>query len=457
MVLRLARFVRAVVGRRHFRLPVVLGVLGGVLLLASLLLPWFSVPDASGRPPTIVIREAPATWVFKTLCAVWLARLAWVRRSNAHPSTMARAAVLLLGIVLVYPHAVMVWCPDTAGKAAWLRTQHESLTTREGELWTSNEVKLTEWKDRVYLSNISEEAAVIHTPTLSPAAVPFGRLNDLLEWFGYSNSFCFFARRGWGLAIVGCSLLLLSLLYGARGPDPACILAVSSACGAFVATASAVCLFPAALCAWEVERSRDAAERGELACSLDRLEWAARLVPTIRENGDFANQLGLLQTRLGIQGPESSLYRAKVLEGEGRFEEADELFEAILRADHEGAVLRREAVRGRLRQGIRELNSGETSLAVQTLQAVLEADPCNLKVNFALQIASLRAARFDAIGELASRMRSVYAQINTINTLPVLGLVEENMTYAAYLRGDTAAAYTGWKILGDPKRLAKER
>jgi hypothetical protein len=445
---------RALAIGRRCRLAVVVGALGGALVFASLLLPWFSVPETFQDPPHVFAREPLATLFFKALCAAALvAGVAWIRRLALPRHVAARAAAILLGVLLLYPHAVMVWCPVTAGEAAWLHAQHESLVWKGGDLWTSDELRASEWKNRVYVADMLEGTTVVPTPAFSPRAIPFDQLQDLLDWLGYSNSFCFFARAGWGLAIGGCTLLLFALCRGARSPDFRCLAAASRAGGMFVLVTTAICLASAGLCALQLDRSRRAAERGDLALSLHRLEVAAKLVPALRENTDFAEQVGMLQFKLGMQTPEASLYRAAALESRGQFEEAEAMFAAMVGKDRSAATPTREAIRALLRRGVRQLNSGQPLVAAQTLRSVLDADPCNVKANYALELAYLRTGRFEQVSDLAVRMQAVYRYFNTTDKLPVLGAVGEDIAYAAYLRGDAAAAHAAWKRLGDPKRL----
>jgi hypothetical protein len=392
---------------------------------------------------------------FKVIVAVCATAALAGARASRRPRAV-RIMATLLSALLLFPHAVMVWCPETAGKATWLHAQHEGLTWTGGDTWTSGENKNIGWKDRVSVADMLEEVGVMRTPALSPGTVPFASVHDLLDWLGYSNSFCFFVRGGWGFALAGSVLLLIALCRGAHGPDRRSILDASRSGGAALAVAIAICLLPAALCALQIERARVAAERGSLALSLRRLELASKLLPVTTQNSDLVDQIGLLQARLGMQTSEASLYRAKTLERLGHLDEAEVLFASILSSAGPPGPVRREASRALLRRGIRELNSGEAKSALETLEAVLGADPCNVKANYALQMAYLRLMRFDSVGPLAARMRRVYRFFNTLTKLPVLAATEENVAFAAYLAGDSVAAHSAWTKLSDPKLLRTE-
>jgi hypothetical protein len=446
------------------RLSLAVGAFGVALLFASATQPWFGVPDAApnqlANSLAIVAREAPVTPAFKVLCLLALGAAAWAAMRLDRPRlATARIFSALLGALLLYPHTVMVWCPATAARAAWLEQQHASLTWGGGDVWTSAEYKkLDGHKDRVYVAEMLDESGVMHTPALSPEAIPFESAHDLLVWFGYSNTFCLFVCGGWGVALAGSILLIVAACRSRHGADRQALWAASRTALLFLSGAFVFCLLPAAVCGAQIERSRQAAERGQIGLSLERLELAAQLLPVIRQNSDFVDEIGLLDARLARQTREATLHRAKMMQRQGRLEQADVLFVSIIGANpNEGDMVRREAVRGLLRRGIEKLNSGEPKAALETLETVARADPCNLKANYALQLASLRAMRLESVDALAARMRTVYRYFHTLTKLPVLGAAQENVALAAYLQGDALAAHLAWKKLADPKLLRTER
>jgi hypothetical protein len=444
---------------RHQRLSFAVGALGVLLLLASVGLPWFGVPHAISHVPdavTIKARDAPVTPLFKGLCVVALVASGWAARRAARSRWVAaQIAAGLFGILLLYPHAVVVWCPEIAGEAAWLRAQHASLTWGGGDVWISGEYKYFGWKDRVYVAPMPVETAVMRTPALSPEAVPFASLHDLMNWFGYSNTFCFFVSGGWGLALVGSVLLLIAVVRRQEGADMRSVLAACRVGATVFGAALALCLVPAGLCGLAIEGARNAAERGLLGVSRDRLQLAARLLPMIRQNGEVVDQIGFLDARLGKPTAEAALHEAKVLEQEGKPDQAQQAFAAVLR-DHRDGAIGREAVRGLLARAIDMLNSGRATDAVAILETVLAADPCNVKANYALEAAYLRVHRLERIGELAARMRAIYKHVTAITKVTVLASAQENLADAAYLQGDALAAHLAKKKLSDPKLIRTE-
>jgi tetratricopeptide (TPR) repeat protein len=229
--------------------------------------------------------------------------------------------------------------------------------------------------------------------------------------------------------------------------------AASGALAGSFAAGLVLALLPVAVCAFHLDRARDAVERGEPALALERMDHAARVLPVVAESSDFALQRGLLQTRLGLQTPEAKLYEARVLQGQGLYEQAETLFASLLTSGPAEGPVHREAVRGILRRGIRQLNSGETTPAIDSLEAALRADPCNVKASYVLQLAYLRVARFESLRELVATMRTTYRFFNSDTKVPILSAAQENIAYAAYLQGDPAGAHAVWKTLGDAKTL----
>jgi hypothetical protein len=439
-----------------YALAVGVAAVGALLLLESLALSWFRVPEGVPGVPTVVGREAPATATFKIVCVLGLATILGLARVRATRRRAAEIAAAMLAVLLLYPHAVMVWCPATAERATDLFEEHANLASGGGDVFVSDENKMTGWKDRVYVPDTLPEATVTRVPSLTPQAVPFGQPRHLLEWFGYSNAFCFFSGAGWPIAIAGAVSMLIGLCRRPTGIDLGRSTAAARAGASSLVVLGLAALAPAAGCAIEIERARDALELGATGLSLERLQWAAHLVPAVRRDSGFLEQIGMMQSRLGIDSAEARLHRAIVLQRQGEFEPADALLASVAGEPSAAEAVRREAARGLLRRGIRSLNSGELANATDTLEAVLRVDPTNLKANYALEIAYLRASRFDAVPALAERVRGIYHYIGTVTKVSVLGANDENLAMAAYLRGDALEAHRAWQKLSDPKSLRTE-
>jgi hypothetical protein len=439
----------------------VLGALGGLLLLLALLLHWFYYP-VSG-PPTpqlpfaVVGREAPATILFKLVSIAAIASGAlWARRSagaDAARCVAARVSAALFCLLLFYPHAVMVWCPATSAKVQWLESQHAQLTRRTGDDSVLSEVKKYEWKNRVYPIDLPNRVDTMNAPALSPMAIPFGGLSQLFDWFGYSNAFCEFASKGWGLSLLGSFLVFLASCRARDGLDYAPLRAGARAGGAVIGVGAAMALAAAALEGLELDRARSAVEEGRPAVGLARLETATRLLPLLRESSEIALQRGILEAGLGRPTPAAQFYRAKVLQSEGLLDEGDETFGSLLVSQPDGPI-RRESERAILRRGVRKLNAGEVGSAIHSLEAVLQADAASPKANYVLQLAYLHVSRFDSLRAVARTMRRTYLFFSSDLRLPIMATAQENLAYASYLENDAMGAHTLWATLSDPKYLA---
>ena len=446
---------------RRGRLSFVVGLVGLGCLFGASWLRWFAVPD--GRPglplgtSAVFGVEASATYLYKFLCLVVIAAVVFLAVRVAEPRhVVARVAGILFAALLFFPHIVMIWSPGVSARATWLDLEHVNLTANTGDEWEGSEAKAFDWKANVYASDLLPSTSVIRTPSLHPTLSPFGSLKEMLGWFGYSTAYCNFVCAGWFMALVGALLLLISTARSPRGPDFDALTVWAKTFAMSMGAAIVMSMVPAWLCAWQIDRARAAYERGDFALALDRLESAASIVPAIRANGDFVEQRGLLDTRLGRDTAGAELHRARVLAQTGHFEEAETYLAALAGAPHVGDGVRLEATRQLIRRGIRKLNSGAVGSAIETLEGVLRRDPCDIKASYAIQLAYLRTGDSDAVQSLGLRMRSTYRFFNSIEKLPVLGAVQENVMYAAYLRGDVTATQAAHQLLTDPSRLAKE-
>jgi tetratricopeptide (TPR) repeat protein len=249
---------------------------------------------------------------------------------------------------------------------------------------------------------------------------------------------------------------MLASCRRAAGPDLSVARTAAITFGKALLVGLALALVPAGVCALLIEGARRDVEHGRTADALRRLDAAATIVPLIRMNADVVAQQGLLADRLGRDTPEAALHRARVLLLRGHWQEAEAMLESVAGDPMTRLGTRLEAIRYLLRHGIRQLNSGETNVAIATFEAVLAHDPCDLKADYALQLAYLRSGRSQGVPALAAKARAIYAYFNTIDKLPVLGAVQENVMYAAFLRHDLAATQAAHQLLMDPGRVAKE-
>jgi hypothetical protein len=113
-----------------------------------------------------------------------------------------------------------------------------------------------------------------------------------------------------------------------------------------------------------------------------------------------------------------------------------EVYKALAAESPKGGAVHREAVRAILREGTHALNGGRYDSACEWLEFVLREEPCNLKANYALQLAYLRTDRLADVVWLVRRIEATYAHFQMPTKDIVLALSHENEMFAALRAGD---------------------
>lgn len=435
-------------------LAFVTGVLGYLLLLAAAFLPWFRVPESQTADGlvTVVGIEPRVAVIFKALCVVAIAG-AWLEHRLARQRDhVARLLAVFFVTLLFFPYFVMVWSPAVAAQASWLQTQHESMSWLGGDIYGEQEIKDIEFKKYVEVADEEMSVASFPLPNWMPATIQWSRLPELIAWLGYSNQFCQFVNKGWFAALAGVLLALVPQCRGARGfRFPVCE-SISRTGMVGLSVGGAVALVPLFAAGCLVSFSRDAVQRGDYAASLQWLNRAAHVLPAIQQDTDFLVQQGVLEDRLGLETPSVALRRATLLDQQGFTTRAREEFNALLATAPAGSALQRETVSALLHSSIRSLNRGQAQSAVESLDCVLEHDPCNVKALYTLQLACLRTSQFERLPSLVARMEEGYRFFTTRTKAPVIAAAYENGALAEYLRGRTDEALALRRIsMGRPR------
>ncbi|MCE9611877.1 MAG: hypothetical protein K8R23_16895 [Chthoniobacter sp.] len=423
------------------------GWLGVGCLALGIVLPWLPLPEfvPGGAPFAGAVRsfEPGLVLVFRAVCLLALLALAWGARVRNRQAVWLAAALLLA--VLFFPVAVLRLAPAAAARAAWLWSQHDQLTGYTGDIYTAQEVRDATWQQRILVVNEPLETRILELPTWSPANLEWGRFLQITEWFGLSAWFAQTLGRGWGLALGGAVLLVL-----VRGRERALAepgffrRAVRPACAVGAAVLGLATL-PSFIAAHHLAAARDLVRGGDPAAALAALECAARAVPAVREDGIFFLQVGRLESELGRATVAAEIFRAQRLAEDGFLQQAEDGLRAALPATPPNSVERRVVVRNLLVRAVDVLNTGQANRALVLLETVLAADPCNLKANYALQIACVRLGRPAELRLLAVRMRQTYRFLNTPTQRPVLAAAEENLASAEWQFGEPATALAHWQ------------
>ncbi|MGE3820225.1 MAG: tetratricopeptide repeat protein, partial [Isosphaeraceae bacterium] len=332
---------------------------------------------------------------------------AWHRRTSDRKAMLASAT---LTVQLFFPCIVMAWEPTLSARANWLQIQHENLTWLGGDLCTNLEYSRKSWKDGVYLVDTPRQINVVRMPSSGLGAFQFGRAIVWFETLGYSNRFCQFVNRGWIAAVAGMTFLILGECLPGGGLDRRrfvrSLIAMVATFGVGVGLVSG----PVIRAARELERARDASARGLFRKAEIHLGRAIEDLPSLREDTFHIAQSGLIDYRLGrtdtLMG---RLFAANLMERQGRYTQAITEYLRLVDDSPRESALRREALRAVLRFGTHALNGGRFDRAREWLERVIEEEPCNLKANYALQLAYLRTGRRADVERMVRRIELEYA------------------------------------------------
>ena len=430
----------------HRLAAVGVALVAAFLLLLALWKPWMAVPARIVEGPGEAVRcEADKPLValpFRAACLVFAAVMgvghAWHRRTS---DRKARLAAAFLASQLLFPFAVMALEPRLSAQANWLHIQHENLVWLGGDLHTNLEEGRKAWKEGVYLVDTPRQVNVIRMPSSSLGAFQLGRLMTWCEALGYSNRFCQFVNRGWIAAIAGTVLLIMAeclpggRLDRRRAAKAAGTFAVALAVGLMVA------LLPILISSGEIDRARSCVARGAYDDAERHLRRAALVLPALREDTFYVAQRGLLDFRRGRLGTvEGRLFRANLMERQGRYAQALDEYRSLIRGTPRESATHREAIRAILRAALHAMNGQRNDQAIAWLEEVLADEPCNLKANYALQLAYLRDRRRADVERLVRRIAAIYAYYQMPTKAIVLASSYENAMLAAFREHDAEAA-----------------
>ena len=439
-------------GRLSWRRPLTLGVQfggAGLLLLAGFL-PWFSLPvDILHNDGVceVVLQPTVYTPYFQAasvgFACAWLAALPLRLRSLSDRGLPA--ACLMLLAVLLFPHFVVMWDADVSGRAAWLQVQFENMTWVGGDINTSFEYIDAAFKQHVYLVDSPRQIEVFKTPTWPAEHFGFNRLPAVVEWLGYTDAFCQFARPGWLAALIGSGAVLLGSLFtrhslDARIMSRAFLSLTAACCGA----AAAAMIGPFAAQS-HLETGAAHAAVGDYEAALDELKAAERYAPALRHDTYFVAQRGLLELRTG-QGaaPFGALYEANRLERLGEYKTALDAYRKVAATYADHVAVRREATRAVLRSAVHALNGGRFAEAEREFRETLHIDPCHLKARYGLQLTLLRRGDYEGVLQEAAIFDDLCRTFRFPSRKMIASAAQQHAYLAAYRSGDMTAAWRRW-------------
>ena len=417
-------------------------------LIVSLRGSWFDGPIGftTANGSSQVIKAEPwSTPCYKvaTSCMAGYALAAWAAK-GIWRRTLPLALATWMAMLLMFPWTVMVLDDQVAPQAAWLQTQHENLTWLGGDLSTSQEQAALNWKNRLYVVDAPTTVSLAAPPQWLPWQLGLERLPQLFDWLGYTNTFCQFARRSWMLALFGTACLLATSCFD-RDTFVVARMRCALLCAAVVAFLGGLVAsglqFAGGHC---IGRAAECTRHGSYLEASRHLEHAAWFLPALRFDTDYLTQRGLLDHLAGSDTRAAIILRAHLLEREGRYAEAEQIYESLLASHAPGSgtsPVQRAALLGYFRSAVHALNCGDDEQAIRQLEQILKFDPCNLKANYMLQLAYLRLGEHDAMVHLVAQLYATYGCFKFPNKRVVLAAGQQNMAYGAFQEGDLLRAW----------------
>ena len=419
-------------------LQLLIVVVGVGLVTTSLLLNWFDIPQANSPAYSFeqIVRRVPACQIwFQAIVALGglLLLLTAVFCKQRLVSTLVASALLF--VPLAFPYFVMLQSPELAADASWLQMQHDNLTWLGGDIYSEAAAGSSAWKAKVYWVDPPRQIFVAPIPDWSLSEIGLDKMEDILVWLGYSNTFCQFARTGWFFSVMGCFLLVLATVLTSSSANFQRAGYGIALFGSLILVSSVVALsgpFSAHQHLLAAERESSARNYEQ---ALEELEHCVRLFPVLSQDSHYLCQRGLLEFRSGRESDYTELHQTLSLESSGRYDQSYEIWKSICQSDISG--LRREGLRAVLRFAVQDYNCNRIELARQRLQFVLSRQPGNVKVIHYLQILSLREEDVSSAHQMCQWMHEVTRHLN-FNTSKVLKYSsQQNAKLAAAVTGDT--------------------
>lgn len=403
-------------------------------LLGSWLWPWLLVPGAASGAPPVIGGEYPDCQVlFQVVCGCY--GLAAIASSFWRPWDRVAVVRASLGLcsVLFFPYCQMASQPSLTARAAWLHVQHENLTWLGGDIFRNQELEQSPSQMDLYLSDTPRQVAVLDLPSWSPLDAGLHSLPGLVEWLGFTNTFCQFVRRGWWLALLGMSCLLLYTLFeNGRASMLRMRWAVRTMLWAGCLGALVAWIPPLRASAM-LSRAAASTQRGDHVHARRWLAAAGQTWNPLREDTWYIVQRGLTEFRLETGSPYANYHAARAREEVRQFDLAVDAYRNLAQDRTVPSPIRREACRGVLRHAVRAVNAGNWEQAVRDLRLVLEVEPYNIKALYALHLCYIHVGNGAALRDASLQLASVYSYLNYPDKQIVLGKSNELATKARLL------------------------
>ena len=424
----------------------ILAVLGIVLLVLSATQHWFSVPrgfaETSAVTPIDVMTESPQSLVAFKVGSILVA-LAMVSSLLLTNGRLVRIVIssLWLAALVTFPYWSIIGDTRIGADAAWMQSQYENLTWLGGDLSTSFEYIALEGKTKIYVVDTPRSVQVVPLPTWKISDLSPIYLQDLLSWLGYNNTFCQFVRRGWVFAALGTFCILLISSADKSRVRSRYLGTGLGVFGVAVAIAAVTAWSRPLIASGEIASAQSSVALGEYAQASLHLRRAIRVYPPIAYDTRIVAQLGLNDYFGGRrESSESQLFQANLTERSGRYAQSTAVYRSLMETLPRTCAAHHEACRAVLRSAVNCLNSGANEQAVAEFRYVLDAQPTNIKANYGLGLALLRAGRREELDSLGKKQRGVLSCFQFPNKKVVLADIHRQRLMSALEAGDTEHA-----------------
>lgn len=419
-------------------------LIGYAAVLFSSQRPWFSVPSAvdgnMNRVIEFVAFEPSCTQAFQFIMIVGISLLTLSSLKSREWNLLSNLTTCsMLAVVLVYPFFVMTYSPALTADAIWLQMQHDNLLWLGGDINLSAEAGNAFWGNKVYSVDIPRQIKIAPLPTHHFYETGIHHVSDVLNWFGYSDAFCQFSKRGWSMAACGWSMLIAGTLV-TKGEVQFSRVGYSlvTLSLAFVSFSTYVVSVPF-IVAGHIENAANLTRQRDYAAAIQSLELACQRMPALEHDTHWIAQRGSLESKLGAINAHAQLFQAIELERAGKYDVAFE--QLLMLVDSDDSAIAREAIRAVQRFAIQDFNSGNTLSAAERLNIVLVKQPCNLKAIYLSQLGFLRQGRPLQV-EAMSKWLNEAARHLSFNSKKILSAtVHRYGAISSSQKNDAAAAW----------------
>ncbi|MFT6178357.1 MAG: hypothetical protein ACJAQT_002791 [Akkermansiaceae bacterium] len=390
--------------------------LGLLMVVASLVLPWFVLATAWADSGDLVTRDARATRWFRVGLIVMLGTLflgGWVLRKKGVLNMVVVWAAVVLPVILWFPQWVIVHDSETSGEAAWLQQQHDNLTWLGGDVYRAHSERAIGAGMALNMQDPPLKLGAFRAPMVGVTSVGIAEVPDLIWWFGYNPAFSQFAGKGWFMAWMGVLFMGMGgfgFLRGAGGKRRRALLKRAALAGGSVSAIVLIAGFVPILAAGSsLKEARTQALAGDWQPAIASLDRAEQWMPALAFDTGIIFQRGRLESLMGGSGPCAKIYQVWELERAGHGGRAELLLGDLeLKRELLPRVWARELSRSWLRVAVDDFNSGKIGKAGDRFAWLFEKEPMALQISFHRQLISLQEDKVMENRECQDRIEKIY-------------------------------------------------